>query len=194
MYCPECGKELNESEKFCGNCEKQTSAVESDLTQIPENVQNDNLLSAFVGEKKQAYYFGKWHPDNKRPINWAAVFATFFWLGYRKMYKVIAYILLIFIAIDIVILVTGIDGGPINNYIGLGVAVTLGIAGNGIYKNHAQKEIEKLQTEYSGEQLLEKVKQRGGTSWGGFWIAILLFSGYILISIALEMLAYLFLG
>ncbi|QUW21413.1 DUF2628 domain-containing protein [Sporosarcina sp. Marseille-Q4063] len=173
---------------------KSMYSNELEQHQDPENVQNDDLLKAFVGVKKQSYYFRKWQPDNRRPINWAAVFATFFWLGYRKMYKVIAYILLIFIALDVVILFTGIDGGYINNYIGLGVAVALGIGGNGMYKNHAQKEIEKLQTEYSGDQLLEKVKQRGGTSWGGFWIAVLLFIGYILISIALEILAYLFTG
>ena len=160
------------------------SSEEFEQNQVP-----DKLVKTFVGEKKQSYYLGKWQKDNRKPINWAALFATFFWLGYRKMYKVIIYILLIFIAIDVVILLTGIDGDLINNSIGLGVAVALGIGGNAMYKNHALKEIEKMKAQYSDDQLLEKVKQRGGTSWNGVWIAALLFIGYMVISIAMEIIA-----
>lgn len=181
------GKSISERPEVLNSSEEQLKH-----NQVLGNAQSDDLLNAFIGEKKQSYYLEKWQIDNKKKINWAALFATFFWLGYRKMYKVIIYILLIFIAIDVVILLTGIDGNPINNYIGLGVAVALGIGGNGMYKNHAQKEIEKMKAQYSDDQLYEKVKQRGGTSWNGVWIALLLFIGYMVISIAMEFIAHLF--
>jgi hypothetical protein len=174
------------------NPEVLTVPNELEQNQIPEYEQSDNLLKAFVGEKKQSYYFEKWQPDNKKPINRAALFATFFWLGYRKMYKVIVCILLIFLAIDVVLLLTGINGDIINRYIGLGVAVALGIGGNGMYKNHVQKEIEKLKAEGSDDQLLAKIKQRGGTSWNGVWLAVLLFIGYMAVSIALDIIVTLF--
>ncbi|WP_172370116.1 DUF2628 domain-containing protein [Sporosarcina jiandibaonis] len=206
LYCPGCGKISNESDQVCGNCGEELTNAESpellnsseelkqnqDQDQVSENDQDDKLLKAFVGERKQSYYFGKWQQDNRKPINWAALFATFFWLGYRKMYKVITTILLIFLAIDVLLLLTGANGDFINRYIGLGVAVALGIGGNGMYKNHAQKEIEKLKAEYSDVHLLEKVKKRGGTSWNGVWLALLLFIGYVIISMALEIVASLF--
>ena len=201
LYCTLCGEVRSESEKFCGDCANElnkrmqsneeipevlNSQKEPEQNQIPENEQENALLKAFVGERKQSYYLGKWQRVNRQSFNWAALFGTFFWLGYRKMYKIICYILLLFIALDLVILLTGIDGDPINRYIGFGVAGALGAGGNSIYKNYAQKEIEKMKKEYSDDHLLEKVKQRGGGSWKGVWIGVALFIGYVAISVALD--------
>lgn len=182
LNCTRCGEENNESDKFCGDCGNElNNRMQSNTeipevlnspkglkyNQIPENEKDNALLNAFVGERKQKYYHGKWAKGNRQTLNWAALFGTFFWLGYRKMYKVICYILLFFIAIDLVILLTGIDGDQINKYIGFGIAGALGVGGNSMYKNYAQKKIDKLKIEYPNDQLIEKVRQRGGGSWKG---------------------------
>ncbi|AOV06599.1 DUF2628 domain-containing protein [Sporosarcina ureilytica] len=178
--CPQCREVVNESDRTCRKCGNEFSSS-------PQHEQNDELLKAFVGERKQGYYFGKWGKGNKQTWNWAAFFATFFWLGYRKMYKVIFYFLLAFIVLDLIVYISNINLNTVNSYVGIGVAAALGISGNLLYKGHAQKEIEKIKAEYPEEQVFEKAKQRGGTSWGGVWIALALFIAYGIISAVLEL-------
>lgn len=92
MHCEQCGGRIVPDDKFCENCghqllEKQNEkviAVEK-KGEVVEPSQEE-LLSAFIGPKKQTFYFGKWNRKEQTTFNWAAAFATFFWLGYRKMY------------------------------------------------------------------------------------------------------------
>ena len=204
-YCEKCGEALSVNRNYCSNCshdlndEKQsnvgTSTLLTNLNElenesISEVEKNEALLSAFVGEEKQSYYLRKWKNDNRQSFNWAAFFGSFFWLGYRKMYKVICSILLLFIVFDLVILLTGIDGTVLNNSIAIGLAVVLGAGGNSMYKSFAQQEIEKLKTVYSDDQLLEKVSLRGGGSWNGVWISLLLVISYAVVMTAVETLIF----
>ena len=99
------------------------------------------------------------------------------------MYKFVLLILLFFIIVDGIIILVGIDGGWINQCIGIGIGAALGIGGNFEYKKYAQREIKKLEKLYSGDQLLEEVQKRGGGSWKGFWLTIALLIVYITISL-----------
>ena len=191
MHCTQCGNEIFENDRFCGTCGNsllnRNKEVPGEIEQSSTRKLNDNdLLKAFVGDEKQSYYFGKWEKNEQRSWNWAAFFATFFWLGYRKMYKFVLLILLFFIIVDGIIILVGIDGGWINQYIGIGIGAALGIGGNFEYKKFAQREIKKLEKHYSGDQLLEEVQKRGGGSWKGFWLTVVLLIGYITISLFFE--------
>lgn len=179
--CPQCGTVANESDRICGNCG-------IDISHSSQLEQSDALLKAYVGERKQDYYFEKWGIGNKQTWNWAAFFLSFFWLGYRKMYKFIIYFLLAFIVIDMIVYFSNYHLDVVNKYVGLAVAVALGISGNLLYKDHAQKEIEKIKATSSEEQILEMTKKRGGTSWGGVWIALGLLIAYAIISAILELI------
>lgn len=75
---------------------------------LPSQLAEKEKFEAFVGEKKKDFYLIKWQKDNS--WNWAACLLTIFWLGYRKMLKPVAYIILGFLVIDIIILFIGIDG------------------------------------------------------------------------------------
>ncbi|MBO0602519.1 DUF2628 domain-containing protein [Sporosarcina sp. E16_3] len=183
MNCTQCGGTIFEKDRFCGAC--GTSLLDGNVEASSET-EKTNLLKVFVGDKKQSYYFGKWEKSEQRSWNWAAFFATFFWLGYRKMYKFVLSILLFFIVVDGVIAILGIDGTRINYYIGIGIAAALGIGGNSEYKKFALREINKLEKQYSEGQLLEKVQKRGGGSWKGFWLTVVFFIGYALLSMIIE--------
>lgn len=143
---------------------------------------DNQVLRLFIGEKKQHYYIRKWS-KGLNSWNWAAFFFSFFWLGYRKMYRPIFSILGIFILLDIVVTVLGIDDTNFNNVIGFVVSCTLGITGNNFYRLHALKSIRELpESNTSDPELLKnEIQLRGGTSWKGVFVALALFVVYLLI-------------
>ena len=153
MHCTQCGGRIFEKDRFCEAC--GNSLLDSNV-EAPSKTETPDLLKAFVGEKKESYYFGKWAKNEQRSWNWAAFFATLFWLGYRKMYKHVLAILLFFIVVDVVLVLVGIDTTRFDLYIGMGIGAALGIGGNFEYKKFAQKEINKLEKHFSGDELLEK--------------------------------------
>lgn len=145
-------------------------------------------LAAFVGEKKKDYYLRKWQKDNS--WNWAAFFLTLIWLGYRKMYRPIFYVLIAFIAVDLVVILLGIESNVIDNSIGFALSGALGVGGNLLYKKHAQKETEAVERlSIREEEKLHELRKRGGTSGMGAFIGVLLFVGYILFSMILFSIA-----
>ncbi len=194
MHCTACGHRVNEEERFCEQCGESLSInleENSILEQEPSNVLDDEaLLKAFVGVKKQAYYFGKWEKNEQRSWNWAAFFASLFWLGYRKMYKHLFGILALYLVVDIVIAFLGIDSARIDSYIGVGVAAALGILGNFEYKKFAQQQIEIYKKMYPTENLLQKVRNKGGTSVLGAWLTLPLVFGYAFVSFVIQEIIY----
>lgn len=143
-------------------------------------------FEAFVGEKKKDFYLRKWQKDNS--WNWAACLLTIFWLGYRKMLKPVVYIILGFLAIDIIILFIGFDGAAISRGLGYGLAGALGITGNMFYRKHAEKQVQEVnQLSVSDEEKMHELRKRGGTSGKGAFFAVLMFLGYLAITIGLTL-------
>ena len=209
MFCVQCGGKFSEKHKFCGSCgtnlqtqnkeelgETKILKVVSPSEEIKGKVSHTRtstskeLLETYVGEEKLAYYFGKWEKNEIRSWNWSAFLVTYYWLGYRKMYKVMLCIMVLFIVLDITMLLAGIDRLKMTLYSGIAISIGLGISGNYLYKKYAEKEIKKLKRHYSGIQLLKAIKQRGGVSWIGFWIAFTFVIGYIAISFFLNSVIY----
>lgn len=198
MYCTHCGKSISKSDIFCGFCGEKVTILNSTLannndfaeaindTDVSKMISDEELLKAFVGENKQDFYIDKWKKGNKQTFNLAALLTSIFWLGYRKMYKLVLWILLIFLIVDAVIYLTGTNGDKLNTFISFGLAGVLAGGGNSFYKKFTENEIEKLKKMYSGEELLEKVRKRGGGSWKGFWITIGLLFAYVFVSFGVE--------
>lgn len=150
------------------------------------DVGENTKLAEFVGEKKRDFYFKKWKKDNS--WNWAACLLTIFWLGYRKMLKPVAFIVLGFLAIDIITLFAGIDGAIISRGLGYGLAGALGVTGNMFYRKHAEKQVQEVeQLPISEEEKMHELRKRGGTSKKGAFLAVLMFAGYLVIAIVLEL-------
>lgn len=189
MHCTHCGGTIFEKDQFCGAC--GNNLLDSNV-ETPSETEAPDLLKAFVGEYKESYYFGKWAKNERRSWNWAAFFATLFWLGYRKMYKHVLVILLFLLIADVVHYLVGASTAQFDLYINIGIAAVLGIWGNFEYKKFAQKEINKLEKRFSGDELLEKVRKRGDSSWKGFWLTLLLIFGYAGISVVFESVVHSF--
>ncbi|RZT21524.1 DUF2628 domain-containing protein [Fictibacillus sp. BK138] len=138
-------------------------------------------LALFVGEKKKDFYFKKRQKDNS--WNWAAFFLTFLWLGYRKMYLPILFVLIGFLAIDIIALLLGTISTTVDTSMGFALSGGLGVGGNLIYKRHAQKQINEIEKHSVSEKVkMHEIRKRGGTSWMGVLLALLMFIGYLVIS------------
>ncbi|WP_368505420.1 DUF2628 domain-containing protein [Alkalihalophilus sp. As8PL] len=154
--------------------------------------QNEDQLAAFVGKKYSSYYEKKWAKidgkNNQTSWNFAAFFLHLFWLGYRKMYGYVLLIIGIFLVFD---LVTFLVADPenvallmrLNNSIGLGMGVALGLFGNYMYRHHARKQIEKISSvEPNREQQEELLHKKGGRSWLGVFYTFLIVIGYAIVS------------
>lgn len=198
MYCVHCGKEVSKIDLFCGFCGKatinstQTSGnnINLDKTKGSTNPNNSvadaDLLKVFVGESKKDYYIEKWKKGDKQTFNFAAFLASIFWLGYRKMFKLVFGILILLLLVDTIIYLIGMDGEKFNIYLGFGIAGAMAVGGNSIYMKFAEKEIRKLKKLFSGDELIEKVKLRGGGSWRGFCFTMVLFVAYGFASYGIE--------
>ena len=187
LFCIKCGSDLEEGDNFCKACGKKvTVKSEPSVENITQEKNEEHLLRLFIGEKKQDYYLQKW-TKGKNSWNWAAFFLSFFWLGYRKMYKYIFLFLGIFLIIDLAISIFGIDDTVLNNVIGIAVAVTLGISGNNLYRQHALKKIrESMEMNNNDNDILqEEIKIRGGGSWLGVLVAVGLLIVYLLIALVI---------
>ncbi|WP_169891057.1 DUF2628 domain-containing protein [Litchfieldia alkalitelluris] len=214
MFCINCGSKLEENSKFCHHCghavplnkesvqrkeEKIDTTVQQvnhiDQVEVSTSVEpngkalevDDRLLSLFVGEKKKDYYLKKWAKGD-RSWNWAAFFLSFFWLGYRKIYKPILIMMAIFLAIDLVVVLIGLDDTNINNAIGISVAVYFGIWGNFLYRKHASKHIKEMINQHQSDEIIEReLKIRGGGSWKGVFVALGLFVSYLVLAMVIFM-------
>ncbi|MBU5467363.1 DUF2628 domain-containing protein [Virgibacillus sp. MSJ-26] len=203
MNCKKCGAEQSADAEFCNVCgEKLTNGNQAE--DVRENELNDvvngtgegiepnqehessdveepfqHLISLYVGDKID-YYRAKWKKGKNISWNWPAFFLTFFWLGYRKMYRTVFIIVGIYFALDIVSLVTGVDLDSTTN-IGLVVSVVLGLSGNNLYKEHVNRQVNRIEEE-QGENAESYIRENGGPSWGGVGVSVAIFLGYAVIS------------
>jgi hypothetical protein len=148
-------------------------------------------LEIYVGEKSKKY-LGKWgivgvddvKLDNKvksfSSWNWSAFLVGLFWMGYRKMYLELMYLLLIFLVCDFITYVLEFD---VNWGVNIATGVTIGLFGNAFYLSRAKKEIIRLKQLGLSEEVEKlELSKKGGTSVGGIFIALAMGIGYGIIS------------
>ena len=147
----------------------------SESESVTHQSKKDELYAAFIGKKYQSYYQEKFQNlealKPKGGFNIAAFFIGPIWLFYRKMYAYgfiyIAFMIIYGIFADFVEISDSTDRA-----ISIAVAVTLGLSGNGLYKNFVDK---KLTTSVRG---IEEAQEQGGTNpvlaWSLFVLIILL--------------------
>lgn len=195
MFCSSCSTAIDVGGRFCTSCGKAVEFVNGEVPFATTEAVSDNQeVRAFVG-KKADYYLGKWNnPKNKGSNmgwNWAAFLAGMFWLGYRKMYKIVLIILGAFVAFDIVsYIINNPAMDKMNNTIGIVVAAVLGISGNYYYFKHTQKNIEDVKQQFPNnlQEQEAALRKRGGSSWGGVFIVLGLFALYLIINIVISMI------
>lgn len=135
---------------------------------------DDDLFQAYFGTKTE-YYNGVLEKIKANKIIVFGVFPfllSIFWMLYRKMY-LYAFVLTIIISIvsefaeSIYISNSNnINLTTITIVQNLSIAIIFGLFGNWLYISDAQRKINKLKTKYNNEHdLIEKVKQEGGTNW-----------------------------
>lgn len=153
LYCRNCGKEENDEASFCSSCR-------TDLRETREQDPDSELIRLYIGEKKVDYYTKKWKKD-KITWNWAAFFFTVFWLGYRRMYGMLISFLAIIIILQVVLY--HLDFASTTS-IGTIAAVTFGMNGNQLYKEHTQRKVKKMKKMY-GEKVERTIQMKGGPNW-----------------------------
>lgn len=151
---------------------------------------NDNeLLSRFVGDKYSSYYREKWfkggyaNMDPKKgtniySFNLAGMLLGVFWLCYRKMYKVAFLMAILIPLLDIIMMhVKGEVGysGTGNLIYGMIWIFATGLLGNMLYHHHSVKKIQKIVAETADSTFLEeRLVNQGGTTWiGGIGVGAL---------------------
>lgn len=194
MFCTNCGKQQDTQAHFCSECghqleTEQTNEIASTVENIESSQENDSTfaedLMLFVDQKSD-YYKNKWEKmelkKNGFSFNAGAFFFTFFWLGYRKMYKLVFFISLAFLASDAFLYVVGyqyqLDSfiDPVDRAIGTATSALLGFYGNMLYKKHAKKKVLEIRdtTSHSSDRKI-KLKKQGGRAFSGVLISALIF-------------------
>jgi hypothetical protein len=189
MFCTGCGSAVSDSAKFCAGCGAPLSLSLGQSENHQQGLDGDEELRLFVG-KKSDYYINKWNKaKNNQSWNWAAFFTGLFWVGYRKMYKVIFITFGIFLLLDIItILVNSPVLDNLNNYgVSVGMAVVFGTSGNYFYSLLAKRRIQKIKDAYPNnpEVQAREIQKQGGSSWKGVFISLAVFVLYIVLNIGL---------
>ncbi|HDR9761591.1 TPA: DUF2628 domain-containing protein [Burkholderia cepacia] len=162
----------------------------SDVTTAALSASNGEI-AAYVG-KKAAWFERKWtiaaSRKNRQSWNWAACFLGPVWMAYRCMYWQAAAVLGASLAITLVELLffpKYFESSTLDP-VTIGIAVSLGWYGNGLYKAHVERRIDKLRPNAtSRESFLALLEAQGGTNWlaaTGFAIATPLL-GFLMIVI-----------
>lgn len=153
MYCFNCGRKVDSSNKFCPGCGADLASrqAQNNNYNVYDNSGNDEeLLKAFIGEK---YDYFKNHS-----FNFPALFITPLYLLYRKCY--------LYFLIYIVLLLF-----PYVNFIGIIIySIVMGVVFNNMYLKKANDEIVIIKNQNPSalrEQLLQLVAQKGGTNIAG---------------------------
>jgi len=216
MFCPECGKQINDGSKFCRYCgstlsEGSSSSVHPSPTSTPSPVITDEEYNSFIGKNAAKYImkfksFGTGGFDNfKATWHWPAFFFTFWWFIYRKLY------LWAFLAFIISLIVSGISLRVFLGSIGFrDISTTniillvfiqyvttfvvqggFGISANYIYYKHTKKKIAELKYLYptSDTQRHVEYARAGGVNTVAVWIMVIVLFIVLLITMILAAIA-----
>lgn len=191
MFCSHCGNPNEDTAKFCSGCgsalTQAAPAAEAPAREsAPES--DDKLYEAIIGDNNKHYYlrhFKRFDAEGGAGISWhwPALFLTFFWLLYRKMWLNA----LIYLILPYVIMVPiGISSGLAGDSSGavLSVAYLLyffailllpPMYANAVYYRHCRKKIDEVaSSEKDLSSQLGKLYAKGGTSYAGLVAAVLL--------------------
>lgn len=154
---------------------------------LSQSLYSENILRAFVG-KNSDFYISKWKkakdPSKRAGWNWAGFLVGVFWLGYRKIYKILFLLLGLFILIDMVQVFIGID---FTKGVSAGLAAAFGVGGNTFYYSHMNEKLNTLkQNSQDDGELEELARKAGGATWKGVGITVLLMIAYVIVSSILE--------
>ena len=129
-----------------------------------------DLLAVFVGDN-YAFYARKWTVSDRFSgifsWNWAAFFLGLFWLAYRKMYLYCG------VVIALAMLVTGIAQflrlppetvQTWQLHVAPVFSMLLGLFGNRLYKEHAQRKIRQITATADPQQAPLQLARQGGAS------------------------------
>lgn len=123
-----------------------------------------NLLGVYVGEKKQAYYLKRFQEFEKNGSasatwHWPALFVTFWWLLYRKMWS---FAVVYFV---ILIIVRSMPANFFSFVISIALLVGPALFANAVYYHHCKKKVREAQQELSDDSaIVERLLVTGGVS------------------------------
>ena len=139
---------------------------------------DDELLAAFTGPKNAHYYSGAFHAfargENVK-WNWPALFVTFPWMLYRKMWLfALGYMIGLHVLMQLVFLFGGVSSSSQFLLSFIVFFVLTPLFATRVYYAHARSKIGsiKLRTSSPEEQQLE-VARAGGTSVVGIVVGVL---------------------
>lgn len=140
-----------------------------------------DVKEAFV-QNNYPYYEAEWRRVEKGEFsfNLAAFFLPIIWLGYRKIYKPIIVIAVIYLIITIL----NITEGPntvlrvIDSFYTLMISFFFGFTGNKMYKKQTESQIKTvLNDSKNTQEKEEQLNKKGGISALGILFAVLLVIG-----------------
>lgn len=184
MFCPYCGKELNEN-NICTNpsCPTNINRNDETLFDTKESI-SDIEIQEFIGDKNTNYYLEKWYmfkrDQNFKSWNWPAFLISPWWFWYRKMYLAAAIIFVVNI------LFNNLESSSLSSIITIAINICSGLFSNQLYMRFAKKKIETIKTNRltPNEMFLEKIHATGGVTLVPAIIVAILF---ILITIGCVM-------
>jgi hypothetical protein len=127
----------------------------------------DELYRAVIGPKNQDYYLGhfqRFEREGKAGVSWhwPALFVTFYWLLYRKMWRNA----LVYFFLSLILQVLAVSSAGVLFFIVLGV-LFFGppLFVNAFYFRHCKRKIERAEVSYDDrERKLTTLSAKGGTS------------------------------
>lgn len=173
-YCAGCGREKAEGAAACPDCQ----AREWDE------------IAAFVGPNA-TFYIRKWQkPQFTNPkraavsLNWAAIFAGIWWLGYRKMYSIVFTLAGAMLATSLLALTPIGHRESALSFIPFFIAMM----GNWFYLQHVRSKLSRLRKKSpEGRIDPEVLKKAGGVSWAGVAVATALIVANICVVAGIEL-------
>ena len=179
MFCNKCGAVNTDNARFCASCGEEVcasndanSSHESKLS-FDNNEGQQEYYEEAIGCKNTEYYLSRFNRfDSAGPgisWNWPALFVSFYWLLYRKMWlwALLYFFLPILLTIIEVVVspISTVAVGVIYFAYLAGIFILLPMYANAIYYRHLNKNILKAKIfSDNKERRLRMIAAEGGTS------------------------------
>ncbi|TBL69839.1 DUF2628 domain-containing protein [Paenibacillus thalictri] len=201
MYCPKCGKEVQNDDIFCRSCGNRIQVEANDISQSASSPNTNNNMNqasrynqlsseeqefrTFIGRNAD-FYLKKWKLRDKG-WNWAACFCGFLWLVYRKMYLNLLIVFLVHILLILIglVIITYSSSEAISDLLRkffpfaifsislFVIPLVMGFFGNRMYYSHAKGKIEHVKSKILNEAEREKrIRQQGGIGVVGLLLTV----------------------